>query len=104
MRESKMSYSTNYFQPNLNDLESTWKGIKNLVSLKELTDVVPSNIFDNGRSLTKPQKIANAFKKYFVNVSPDIQSSIRHFFIFFLPPININFFFLTPLIKLKSKI
>ena len=41
MRERKISYSTNYFQHNLNDLKSTWKGIKNLFSLKELPDVVP---------------------------------------------------------------
>ena len=63
MRERKISYSTNYFQHNLNDLKSTWKGIKNLFSLKELPDVVPSNIFDNYRSFTEPQEIANAFKK-----------------------------------------
>ena len=72
MKESKKSYFTNYFQNNLNDLKSTWKGIKNLISLKELPNVAPSNIFDNGRSLTEPQEIANAFDKYFVNVATDI--------------------------------
>ena len=72
MKESKKSYFTNYFQNNLNDLKSTWKGIKNLISLKELPNVVPSNIFDNGRSLTELQEIANAFDKYFVNVATDI--------------------------------
>ena len=36
MKEGKKSYFTNYFQNNLNDLKSTWKGIKNLISLKEL--------------------------------------------------------------------
>ena len=61
MKESKKSYFTNYFQNNLNDLKSTWKGIKNLISLKELPNVAPSNVFDNGRSLTELQEIANAF-------------------------------------------
>ena len=45
------------FQSNLNDLKSTWKGIKKLISLKELSYTSPSNIFDNGRSLTGPQEM-----------------------------------------------
>ena len=72
MKESKKSYFTNYFESNLNDIKSTWKGIKNLISLKELPNVAPSNIFVNGRSLTELQDIANAFNKYFVNVATDI--------------------------------
>ena len=32
MKESKKSYFTNYFQNNLNDLKSAWKGVKNLIS------------------------------------------------------------------------
>ena len=59
-------------QININDLKSTWKGIKNLISLKELPNVASSNIFDNGRSLTDPQEIANPLNKYFANVALDI--------------------------------
>ena len=96
-RESKKYYFTNYFQNNLNNLKSTWKGIKNLISLKALPNAAPSNIFDNGRILTEPQEIGNDFNKSFVNVVTDIQSSIRYSkneFHDFLPPININYFFL----------
>ena len=78
MKESKRWYSTNYFQNNLNDWKSIWKGVKNLISLKELHNVAPSNIFDNGLSLTELQEIANAFNKYFVDVAADIQSSSRY--------------------------
>ena len=103
LKESKRSYFTNYFQNNLNNLKSTWKGIKNLISCLMLLH--PN--FNNGRSLTEPQEIANAFNKYFVNVATDIQSSIRYSknnFHDFLSPININSFFSTPLMKLKLKI
>ena len=96
-KESKKYYSTNYFQNNLNNLKSTWKGIKNLISLKALPNAAPSNIFDNGRILTEPQEIGNDFNKSFVNVVTDIHSSIRYSkneFHDFLPPININYFFL----------
>ena len=87
MKESKKYYFTNYFQNNVNELKSTWKGTKNLIPLKELPNIAPTNIFNNGRSLTQPQEIANTFNKYFVNVATDIQSSIRYseniFMIFF---------------------
>ena len=78
MKESKKSLFTNYFQNNLNDLKSTWKVIRNLISRKELPNVAPRNIFDNGQSLTEPQEIANVLNKYFVNVATDIQSPIRY--------------------------
>ena len=64
-----------------------------------MLNVAPPNIFDNGRSLTEPQKKTNAFNKYFVKVATDIQSSIRYSknnFRYFLPPSNINSFFLNP--------
>ena len=66
-------YCTNYFQNSLNDLKSTWKGIRRLTSLKELPSIAPSNICDNCRSLTEPQEIANACNKYFVNVTTGTQ-------------------------------
>ena len=72
MKESKKSYFTNYFQNKLHDLTSAWKAIKNVISLKELPNVVLSNIFDNDQRLTEPQEIANAFNIYFVNVATDI--------------------------------
>ena len=45
MQESKKSYFTNYFQNNLNDLKHIWKGIKNLISIKELPNVAPIILF-----------------------------------------------------------
>ena len=69
LRESERSYFTKYFQNNLNDLKSTWKGIKTLIFLEKLPNIAPSTIFDNGQSLSKPQEIANAFNKYFANIA-----------------------------------
>ena len=48
------------------------KRYKEINLFKKLPNVDPSNIFDNGESLTDPQEIANAFNKYFVNVATDI--------------------------------
>ena len=43
-----------------------------------MPNVAPSNIFDNGRSLTESQETATVFNKNLVNVATDIQSSIRY--------------------------
>ena len=35
-----------------------------------MSNIPQTNIFDNDESLTEPEETANAFNKYFVNVSP----------------------------------
>ena len=47
------------------DTQIKWKGIKKLISLKELSNIALSNVFDNGQSLTELQDIADAFKNIF---------------------------------------
>ena len=81
-------------------MKSTWKGIKKLISLKELPNATPSKILDNGQRLTESQEIANAFNIYFVNVATDIQSSIHN-----PPPLNQYkfFFFFQPHDKIEVK-
>ena len=104
--EKKIKNLISYSKTNLNDFKSTQKGIKNLISLKELPNVAPSDIFDNGQSLTEAQEIANAFNKYFVTVATDIQSSIgysKNYFHDFLLSINTNSFFLGLTDKIKVK-
>ena len=72
LKRSKQSYFTNYFQTNINDLKNTWKGIKKLISLKRTSNSVPSAVIENNITLTKPKDIANAFNKYFINISSSI--------------------------------
>ena len=59
--------------------------------------VIESNIL-----LTKPEDIANAFSKYFINISSLIQSTIkfsRKTFYDFLPDKDIKSFFIKPIEK-----
>ena len=103
MKESKRSYFTNYIQNSLNYLMSTWKGMKNLGSLKELPNVAPFNIFDNGQSLTEPQEmmiltnilltLVQTFNRLF---------SLPNFHDIF-PTININYFFLNLIEEIEVK-
>ena len=103
----KQSYFTNYFQTNINDLKNTWKGFKKLISLKRTSNSVPSAVIENTVTLTKPKDIANAFNKYFINISSSIQSTTkfsRKKIHDFLPDIEINSFFIKPVDKIETKI
>ena len=107
MKESKRSYFTNYIQNSLNYLMSTWKGMKNLGSLKELPNVAPFNIFDNGQSLTEPQEMM-ILTMILTNILLTLLQTFNRLFsspnfhdIF--PTININSFFLNHIEEIEVK-
>ena len=95
LKRSKRSYFTKFFNDNLNNLKNTWKGIKNLISLKTVSHYSLSNT----KTVTSPFEIANAINNYFSNVALNIQSSIKYSakeFHELLLPLIINSFFLSP--------
>ena len=97
LKRSKCLYFTNFFNDNLNNLKNTWKGIKNLISLKTLSH--SSSIYYNNKTVTSPFETANGFNNYFSNIALEIQSSIQYSakeFHEFLPPLSIKSFFLSP--------
>ena len=80
-------------------MKSTWKGIKNLISLETVSHSSSPSISYNNKTVTSPFEIANAFNNYFSNVALNIQSSIKYSakeFHEFLPPLNITSFFMSP--------
>ena len=98
LKRSKCSCFTKFFNDNLNNLKNTWKGIKNLISLKTVSHSSPSSMYYNNKTVTSPFEITNAFNNYFSNIALGIQSSIKYFakeFHEFLPPLNIKSFFLS---------
>ena len=51
------------------DIKGTWKGIKSLISLKNVTSSVPAVLsLDNGDTITNPYDIVNTFNNYFVSI------------------------------------
>ena len=99
LKRSKCLYFTKIFNDNLNNLKNTWKGIKNLISLKNVSHSSPSSIYYNNKTVTSPFEITNAFINYFSNIALNIQSFIKYSakeFHEFLSPLNIKSFFLSP--------
>ena len=85
------------------EVNVTWKGIKNLISLKTTSRYSPS-IYCNNKTVASHFEITNSFNNYFSNIALDIQSSIKYsakVFHEFLPPLNIKSFFLSPTDKNK---
>ena len=106
LKRSKHTYFSSFFQNHINDLKSTCKSIKRIISLKDSTSIVLSTIIEDNISLPNPEDIAVAFNNYFSNVATGIKSFIkysRNKFFDFLPQTNITPFSLTQLIKLKLK-
>ena len=87
-------------------MKVTWKCIKKLISLKKTSNSEPSAVIENNITLTKLEDIANAFNKYFINISRTIQSTIKfsrskcHDF---LPDIDINSFIIKPVHKTEMQ-
>ena len=74
----------NIFETNWNNIKSTLKGIKSLISVKTIASNVP-NVFslDNDDTITSPCDIMNTFNNYFASVAEitkKIKYSHKHYF------------------------
>ena len=73
---SKKSYYNNYFHINNGNMKNIWKGIKELVPLKQSSITSPSTIEVDNTKITNSKQIANAFNEYFSTVGSDIANTI----------------------------
>ena len=99
IRKSKQNHFAKYFSDNVKNLRQTWKGIGNVIKLKNNTDSMPTCIFDKGSSVTDPFQIANTFNSYFSSVGETLQSKIHSSHISFrkyLKNPNVHSFFVSP--------
>ena len=70
MKKSKQTDYDKYFERNWNNIKSTWKGIKSLISLKTVASHLPTVLsLYNGDTITNPYDIANTFNKYFASIA-----------------------------------
>jgi hypothetical protein len=76
-------YYNDYFKNCTNNVKATWHGIKELISLKSKSKLIPQKIKDGNHTLTDPKDIANAFNNYFASVGTKLAS--------FIPPADYPF-------------
>ena len=93
MKQSKQIYHTKYFENN------TWKGIKTIISIKNITTTVPHSTEINNRTITDPTAMSNVFNNYSTSVAKKTNSNIKFspkYYTDYLSYTNTTTFFLTP--------
>ena len=70
MKKSKQACYDEYFEINWNNMKSTEKGIKSLISLKTVASNVSTVLsLDNDDTITNPYDVANTINNYFATIA-----------------------------------
>ena len=68
MKKSKMNYYNHYFETNLDNIKSTWKGIKYILNINNNLSYTPKILVSNDTASTEPIEIANIFNNFFTSI------------------------------------
>ena len=69
-------YYNSYFANSKHNIKETWRGIKQLITLKQSNYSFPTVIEVGGTKLTTSKAIANAFNDYFSSIRSDTAGAI----------------------------
>ena len=69
LSKSKANYCNQYFKANMNIIKNTWKGIKPIITIKNLSSDIPKNLSSNGFTITTQEEISNWFINYFATIA-----------------------------------
>ena len=102
LKKSKTNYYNQYFKANMNNIKNTWKGIKSIINIKNLSSDISKSLSSNGSTITNQVEISNVFNKYFATIAEETKENInpshKHFS-HFLKNRRHNSFFLSPTSK-----
>ena len=73
---SKKSYYSSYFLRNKDNIKGVWKGIKELITIKNSNNHMPTTLEIGNLKVTNRQSIVNAFNDYFANIGPNVAKTI----------------------------
>ena len=96
LKQSKTNYYNYYFETNWNSITNTWKGLKSILNIKNISAEIPTTLTVDGTTISNPMKISNIFNNYFSSIATktklDISFSHKHFSDFLKNRSNISFF------------
>ena len=104
MTESKQIYYTKCFESNWYNVKNTWKRIKTIISIKNITTTISHSIEFNNRTITDATAMSITFNNYFTSIAEKTNSNVKlscKRYTDYLPNTNPNTFFLTPTEKMK---
>ena len=76
VKYSKAHYCSYFFSIYSRDMRRTWKGINSILSKNNRSRIEPAKLDVNGATLQNPFDIAKAFNQHFVDIGPELASSI----------------------------
>ena len=74
IRLSRKLYYSNNIEQNKSNVNSLWKTVNGLLGKKKSEN--PTSFLINDQQITDPQDISNAFNDYYINIGPNLASSI----------------------------
>ena len=77
IRISKKQYFSDKFYNCKNDIKRTWSIINGILHTKTSKSSIPDTLKFDGNLINEPNRIANAFNNFFVNIGPTLASNIR---------------------------
>ena len=90
--------SDQYFESNWNNIRNTWKGIKTIISIKNIATTIPHSTEFNNRTIIDPTAMSSVFNNYFTSIAEKTKSNIKFSpkpYTDYLSNTNPNTFFLT---------
>ena len=80
---SKKNHYNQYFAENFRNIKKTWSGIKNIISIKSITNGQPTSMMIDKSLKTNPKDIAEGFNAYFSTIAekllPKQTAGTKHF-------------------------
>ena len=74
---SKSNYYNQHFRANMNNIKNTWKRIKSIITIKNLSSDIPKSLSCNGLTITNKVEISNIFNNYFTTIAEKAKESIN---------------------------
>ena len=96
LKQSKTNCYNHYFETNWNSIKNTWKGLKSILNIKNISADIPKTLTVDGTTISNPMEISNIFNNYFSSIATktklNISFSHNHFSNFLKYRSNISFF------------
>ena len=69
LKQSKTNYYKHYFESNWNSIKNTWKGIKSIITIKEISAGIFQSLSVDTATISNPMAISGIFNNYFSSIA-----------------------------------
>ena len=106
LKQNKTDYCNHYLGSNWNSIKNTWKGVKSILTVQNISADILKNLNEEGTTISNPVAISNIFNNYFSSIAYETNSVIsfpHKQFSDLLKNRSNNSFFVGPIEKTETK-